>query len=95
MKKIIQTQIKKIIKKYHLNCLIKDFTNIVNEVDWVILSRHETLSEDFIREFQDYVNWDIISFYQDMSKDFCKEFQDKINWTHREVSQKLLDILND
>lgn len=46
---------------------------------WFHLSRI-TLSEDFIREFQNKVSWYLISKYQKLSEDFIREFQDKVYW---------------
>jgi len=37
------------------------------------------LSEDFIREFQDYVDWSKIYCYQELSEQFIWDFQDKLN----------------
>jgi len=47
---------------------------------WLYVSSFETLSEDFIRDFQDYVIWGNISFYQTLSEDFIREFADKLYW---------------
>ena len=51
--------------------------NSVDEVDWLWLSTAQTLSEDFIREFQNKVYWEWISRYQTLSKKFILEFLDK------------------
>lgn len=44
-------------------------------MNWKYISKHQTLSEEFIREFKDYVDWDEINFRQKLSKDFRKEFK--------------------
>jgi hypothetical protein len=49
----------------------------LDEVDWLDISFYGTLSEDFIRKFQDKVNWNCISQYQKLSEDFIREYQDK------------------
>ena len=58
---------------------------LVNELlkkyngNWQNISKHQTLSEDFIREFKDKVNWYWISRYQTLSEDFIREFKDKLD----------------
>ena len=51
-----------------------------NYQDWKSVSKHEGLTEDFIREFADKVNWYFISFCQYLSEDFIREFKDKVDW---------------
>jgi hypothetical protein len=46
------------------------------------ISINQTLSEDFIREFQDRVKWFWISRNQKLSEDFIREFQDRVNWDY-------------
>ena len=46
----------------------------INGIDWNNISKHQKLSENFIREFQDKVNWYNISNYQKLSEKFIKEF---------------------
>jgi hypothetical protein len=41
----------------------------------------QTLSEDFIREFQNRVAWIWISAHQRLSETFIEDFQDQINWS--------------
>ena len=48
--------------------------------NWVNISVNEILTEDFIREFKDYVDWNNIFAYQKLSKEFIIEFADKINF---------------
>ena len=47
--------------------------------DWGSISGFP-LTEDFIREFQDYVVWDYVSGNSKLSEDFIREFQDKVDW---------------
>ena len=49
-----------------------------NYKNWQALSRHEFLTEDFIREFKDEVDWFWISMFQHLSEDFIREFKDKV-----------------
>ncbi len=59
------------------------------EIKWKNISEFESLSEDFIREFQDKVEWNWISNKQKLSEDFIREFQDKVDWTHISIRQTL------
>ena len=58
-------------------------------VNWVYVSEHAKMSENFIREFKDKVNWEEISCHQKLSENFIREFQDKINWDYISYYQKL------
>ena len=51
-----------------------------NYDDWVSLSMHKGLTEDFIREFADRVDWEWISQYQHLSEGFIREFADRVYW---------------
>ena len=51
-----------------------------NKMGWFSISKHQHLSEDFIREFKDKVNWNCISTYQHLSEDFIREFKDRVSW---------------
>ena len=51
-----------------------------NYQDWMAVSRHRGLSEDFIREFADKVRWYWISIYQHLSENFIREFKDNVDW---------------
>ena len=42
---------------------------------------NQTLSENFIREFQDKVDWKMVSSYQTLSENFIREFQDIVDWS--------------
>ena len=48
-------------------------------VNWYNISRNQTLSENFIREFADKVNWYSISKYQILSESFIREFADRLD----------------
>ena len=60
-----------------------------NYQNWVMLSTHKGLTEDFIREFADKVNWRIISAYQRLSEDFIREFNEKVDWYSISIYQHL------
>ena len=61
------------------------------DFDWNNLDfyRNNTLTEDFIRKFQNDVNWDCISSCQKLSEDFIREFKNKVNWWYVSKYQKL------
>jgi hypothetical protein len=46
-----------------------EYGEIINKYNdnWKEISEHQTLSEEFIREFQDKVDWEIISEHQTLS----------------------------
>ena len=47
-----------------------------NKINWEAVSQYQTLSEDFIRDFQDKVDWIKIFRYQHLSQSFLVEFQE-------------------
>lgn len=57
-------------------------------VDWGSISE-EPLTENFIREFQNYVVWDYVSGNSTLSEDFIREFQDRVDWNVISCDQKL------
>ena len=52
----------------------------LTENEWSNISRYGSLSDDFIREFQDKLDWSNISYYQKLSESIIREFKDKVNW---------------
>jgi hypothetical protein len=48
-------EINSLINEFDLNNVT--YKNFKDKVDWGCISVHQTLSEEFIREFQDKVNW--------------------------------------
>jgi hypothetical protein len=68
---------------------IRKIINKLSKIDWNYISRYQTLSEDFIREFQDKIDWYYISCYQKLSEDFIREFKNKVNWNMISFYQKL------
>ena len=61
----------------------------INQVDWDWISKYQTFSEDFIREFHNEVDWYRISIYQKLSEEFIREFQNKVDWNYISQCQKL------
>lgn len=58
------------IKQY--NSKLPIFTN---------MRLYEDVSEQFIREYKDYLNWWNISVIFPIYNDFCREFVEYINWS--------------
>ena len=60
--------------------LIEDFAAWI---DWYyyFTYKYEEITDDFIREFVDYLNWsEIIKTEYKFSKDILREFQDRVDW---------------
>ena len=66
-----------------------NYKELITPKQWIDISKHQKLSEDFIREFQDKVDWSYISRHQNLSESFISEFQDNVNWDCISVCQKL------
>jgi hypothetical protein len=60
-----------------------------NKLDWSDISAYQTLSEPFIREFQDRLNWRSITLHQTLSESFIREFQDRLDWYEISAYQTL------
>ena len=60
-----------------------------NYDDWVSLSMHKGLTEDFIRELADDLDCETISTYQLLSEDFIREFADRVDWDTISANQHL------
>jgi hypothetical protein len=61
------------------------------KVDWVSVSASQTLSEDFIRGYQDHLDWFYVSRNQQhiLSEDFIVEFRNFVDWQEISQFQKL------
>ena len=57
----------------------KKYASFISNDNWKKISRYQKLSENFIREFQNYVNWWWISGCQKLSEGFILEFQNKVD----------------
>ena len=66
-----------------------NYKGLIKKEQWVDISINQSLSESFIREFQDKVSWYWISREQKLSESFIREYQDKVNWNCISFSQKL------
>jgi hypothetical protein len=62
--------------------------SLIDFVNWEEISE-TPLSENFIREFQDYVVWDYVSGNSPLSENFIREFQDKVDWNVVSMDQVL------
>ena len=51
-----------------------------DRVNWWRISRSQSLSEEFIREFSGRVDWRCISAHQSLSEGFIREFADLVKW---------------
>ena len=60
-----------------------------NYRSWLLLSTHEGLTEEFIREFADMFDWEYISKCQHLSEDFIWEFKDYVDWDYISSYQHL------
>lgn len=58
---------------------IQRYENYKEDVDWVRLSYHEDLTEDFMRRNQERLNWNFLSSHQIMTDEFVGEFEDRVN----------------
>ena len=49
---------------------LKEMHANFDDCSWEVLSKHQKLSEDFMREFKDHVYWDVIAERSDVAKAF-------------------------
>ena len=75
------------------------YKGLIKKEQWVDISAEQKLSEDFIREFKDYVDWGWISENQKLSESFIREFQDKVDWywvsSHQKLSESFIREFQD
>lgn len=65
--------------KEELNRLFDKYGwNSIDNIDWEKISKYDTLSEAFMREFKDKIVWEWIA-YGDLSEGFMREFKDKLD----------------
>ena len=62
---------------YKFGCPWSAFRKVKNIQTWLFW---QDVSEDFIRQFQDYVDWNVVSNHQWLTENFMREFQDKLDW---------------
>ncbi len=67
------------------------YYDIINKYNnnWIKISNHMYLSEEFIEKFQNKVNWICISCEQELSEEFIEKFKYKVNWYYISQSQEL------
>ena len=57
--------------------------------DWNKISWSLYITEDFKREFKNYINWNIISYCDNIIPiDIIREFQDKLDWNDLSFKQE-------
>lgn len=94
MKKSVRKEAEKLIEKYGMKCTVdylKDETYASGTWDhiWRLkISVDPTLSEDFIREFEDKLVWWRICWCSKLSESFIREFRDKVDWAYISRYQK-------
>jgi len=71
-----------------------------NKHYWWNISKKYRLSDEFIREFKDYVIWYFISKYGDLNEDFVYEFRTRISWfefyqSQEDLAKKFYRIKNE
>ena len=66
-------------KLLHEHFIIQTEEQLTSD-DWLDISLNRILTEEFIREFKNYVKWKYICRSQQLSLEFLKEFKNKIDW---------------
>lgn len=70
---------------------IREFSeDLLSNINWSMLD-YIKFSEDFIREFSQYVDWVRVSTDMRLSEDFIREFADKVDWILISYYQLLSD----
>lgn len=87
----LNEEIGRIIVASDLDCSVEDFGIVLSPAEWVYVSCYKYLSEDFIREFRNFVNWDRIACHQILSEHIIEEFQDRFDWKLITMYQNLSD----
>ena len=79
-------------RKKLLNDIGVDFSELdITIQNWKLISKNKILSEEFIREFQDFVDWMYVTAFQTLSEEFIREFQEKVSRTYVSSRQFLTD----
>jgi hypothetical protein len=71
MKKSVQKLLDELMRRYSWKS--------IDDINWICISRHQGLSEDFIREFKNKIYWHRISHWQNLSYEFISEFRNELN----------------
>lgn len=64
-----------------------DLNNILKQIDWVLLSRHQYLSEPFIIRFEEHLSWLDIMKFQRLSLDFIRNNLSKV-YRYKDIVSK-------
>ena len=82
----------KIISRAPCGISEKFILYFTDDLDWYLLCKYQTLTEDLIRTNLNKVNWEMVSQYQKLSEDFIKEFKTFVYWdliaVHQNLSKK-------
>ena len=77
------------------NNIISNIRMHPKRYDWMYISYYRTITEDFMREFKDYIIWKGVCLSQKMSKEFIMEFIDKIDFNlvihNNDISKEVKD----
>ena len=60
-------------------------------INWAVISGHQQLSEDFIRQFKNKLDWDFIVIRQKLSEAFIEKHAQYIDWWLLGAWQELSD----
>jgi hypothetical protein len=76
MKKQVKEELYRICQDLNIKRKLDKF----GQHDWIMISKCQFLSEDFIEEFQNKISWAWISNKQKLSKNFIRKYQNRIHW---------------
>lgn len=90
---VLVYKIYKILKENNLDFCINILKTDI-KIFWCKVSGYQYLSNDFIKDFQDFLDWREISEYQQLNYDMISLFSDKINWfyisQYQVLSEKIM-----
>lgn len=69
--------------------LSEEFLRKRPSVDWTLVSRHQKLSENFIREYASYLDWYWLSWGQELPERLIEEYEDLVDWCAISSQQEL------
>lgn len=49
-------------------------------INWIVISTHQVLSEDFMHQFRNKLDWDMLSIKQTMSEEFIEKHEKYVDW---------------
>ena len=74
---------------------IEEIRKAPSKICWDDIFNSQKLSEDFIREFENYLDWWQISIYQNLSKEFIIEFSDKVYFNNLLKNNNISDEIKE